>query len=471
MVMHICLFTPEYPPFFHGGIATYHLHLARILRNAGHRVTVLTSVAAAGRPEDEGIRVVRLDTVVRKRLVHLAPVFGSEAGHVAHSAAFGLAGRDWLLAHAKTDSIDVVEAPEYGGSAAFLVSEALPPLVVTSHGSIGQVQVHSSAIDRALHHDYRASLEVVAMSAADVVACYGRRNVADWETYLGRPVRYVVPPFLPTASADGFQRPTDAATLGLAVGRLADWKGVLELAEALSVVRSRGRDVSILWVGKDQPSASDGAVSVSMELRTRYPDLWGKSFFWREALTPPEVRAAQAGSDFAVVPSRWDTFNFTAPEALSVGTPLIVSTGAGASDICRHGEDALIVPPEDEVALAAALEQMTDPSVRGRLAEAGRATVARELAPERAVASRLEGYAEAISRHRDRTRLRHAPSLMNPFAWHWARMAELSSAPAVTARLPSRLVVWEAARRLRTWSLRRLLRRTRRLFGRSVEPR
>lgn len=446
--MHVCLATPEYAPTFNGGIATYFGHLAGILHQQGHRVTVLTSVAADDTSDDSvGPRIVRIEKDVRRRLAALRPAFGPEVNAVARSAAIGLAMRDWLLANADAAGVDVVEAPEYGGSAAFLVAEHLPPLVVTCHGSTGQVQTHTSSAEREIHHDFLASLELSAAATADAVACYGHGNRAAWEDYLGRRVHYVVPPFLPTP-ADTTAGSPRRGLLGIAIGRLNNWKGVLETLEALALCDARGVDVSIRWVGRDQSAPADGLDSVRDHIEATYPRLWGRRFLWEHELSPPAVRAAQAAADFAVVPSRWDTFNFTAPEAMSMGTPLVISSGAGASDLCKDGENALVVPPRDPEALADALSRLTDASLRRRLGEAGRATVQRELAPERVTESRLEVYSEAADRHRKRANLGHARSLMNPFAWQWMRVAELASPPAVTARLPSRLVVREALRRL-----------------------
>lgn len=447
--MHVCLATPEFPPVSHGGIATYHGHLARILHRAGHRVTVLTVGAEDPEEPFDEARVVRLGASVEKRYVRLEPVFGPEARAAARSAAIGLSMRDWLLAHAEAEEIEVVEAPEFGGAAPFLVAEALPALVVACHGGTGQVQTHTAGSDHSLRDDFLASLELAAVSSADAVLCYGRQNREDWERYLGRTVHYAPPPFLSTEHEPLANRPADGRLLGVAVGRMNNWKGVLETAEALAACRRRGVDLAVLWVGRDQAAPMDGIDSVREHLARTYPELWGTSFLWQEELTPPETRALQAAADFALVPSRWDTFNFTAPEAMSVGTPLVVSTGAGASDLCRDGENALVVPPGDVEALADAMERMADPMLRKRLGQEGRDTVGSDLAPQRVVDGRLPIYVEAVDRHRDRARLGHASSLMNPLVWQWMRTADLTAREAVAGRLPSGLIVREALRRLR----------------------
>lgn len=65
-----------------------------------------------------------------------------------------------------------------------------------------------------------------------------------------------------------------------------------------------------------------------------------------------------AEADALLAPSVWyETFGFTVLEALSFGTPVIVSSNLGAKDIIGNG--GIIVPPGDPKALAAAISTLT----------------------------------------------------------------------------------------------------------------
>lgn len=62
-------------------------------------------------------------------------------------------------------------------------------------------------------------------------------------------------------------------------------------------------------------------------------------------------------------------------QALATATPVITADTTAARELLEHGRDALLVPPGDEDALAAAVRQLTDDEgLRSRLAEGGRST-------------------------------------------------------------------------------------------------
>jgi glycosyltransferase involved in cell wall biosynthesis len=59
---------------------------------------------------------------------------------------------------------------------------------------------------------------------------------------------------------------------------------------------------------------------------------------------------------------------------MSAGLPVVTTAVAGIPELVRNGETGLLVPPDDPVALAAALARLLeDRLLRDRLAAAGRA--------------------------------------------------------------------------------------------------
>ena len=91
---------------------------------------------------------------------------------------------------------------------------------------------------------------------------------------------------------------------------------------------------------------------------------------------PPSVVAKlQKGALCAVLASRDEPFGIAAVEAMAVGTPVIATNVGGLRTIVTHDESGLVVPMDDESALAAALTRLTsDAELRHRL---GRAAAAR----------------------------------------------------------------------------------------------
>jgi glycosyltransferase involved in cell wall biosynthesis len=100
----------------------------------------------------------------------------------------------------------------------------------------------------------------------------------------------------------------------------------------------------------------------------------------------------------AVLPSRWpDPCPTTVLEAMALGAPLVTTPMGGIADMVVDGESALVVPPGDVAATAAALARMAaEPDLRERLSDQASVEVTRYL--QSAVATQLEGiYGRLVS--------------------------------------------------------------------------
>ena len=79
-----------------------------------------------------------------------------------------------------------------------------------------------------------------------------------------------------------------------------------------------------------------------------------------------------------VQPSLVEGFGYTPVEAMACGAALVTTDNGGSADYGYHERTALVVPPGDPDALAAAVSRLLDDDeLRISLAEAGRAHVAR----------------------------------------------------------------------------------------------
>jgi len=87
-----------------------------------------------------------------------------------------------------------------------------------------------------------------------------------------------------------------------------------------------------------------------------------------------DLPGVYAGADVFVFPSLYEGFGYPPLEAMACGTPVVVSNVSSLPEVA--GEAALLVPPEDDAALAAAiLEVLESPGLAARLREAGRRRV------------------------------------------------------------------------------------------------
>jgi glycosyltransferase involved in cell wall biosynthesis len=112
------------------------------------------------------------------------------------------------------------------------------------------------------------------------------------------------------------------------------------------------------------------------------------------ALPDAAVAAALASHDLFVLPSLHEGFGIAIAEALAHGLGIISTTAGAIPEVVRDGREAILVPPGDEPALAAALVQaVADPTLRAAMQAAA---IARARALPRWEDTQRE-FAEALT--------------------------------------------------------------------------
>lgn len=162
--------------------------------------------------------------------------------------------------------------------------------------------------------------------------------------------------------------PGAPATLAL-VARLSPRKGIDVALEALSLLRSGGRDVHLVVCG----TVFEGYEWYENELHDRAlrDELAGAvTFLGYVDPTWPIVDSA----DVVLVPSRVEPFGNTAVEAMLAARPLVASRTQGLCEIVRDGFTGTLVEPDDPTALATAIAKyLDDPEFAARTAASARA--------------------------------------------------------------------------------------------------
>ena len=400
--MNICLVTPERPPFA-GGIATYTASLARILMNAGHSVVILCTDATP--PQNsavaDGLRMVELVEPRRAWQRQVAVAFSGRARDSHQSLAAGLAVRDWLLANAERESIAVVEVPDFQGVGAFLGDLSLPACVVAGHGTIGQIGCFSGVAGN-VSSQFVSTLESIALGCSDAVVCHSHSYRRELATWAGRDVLFSSAPFQFVKSQRAIERLRDDFKEGIrkplrliVLGRLQPLKGPEVLCAAIRIVR-RTLDVTVDWYGRSVHTAA-GNRDMKRHISETYPDLWGTVFRWHPPLTKEQAMIAVANADALVVASLWETFGYTAIEAVSLGTPVIISDTAGASYLFQNNGAGIVFQSGDARELAHAIHAMADGNARAQMCCKALKVIETELAPEKVAAERIASYEVAIA--------------------------------------------------------------------------
>jgi glycosyltransferase involved in cell wall biosynthesis len=180
-----------------------------------------------------------------------------------------------------------------------------------------------------------------------------------------RAVHLGVSPAVATATIDvAGLLPDWVTSYVLAVGRVEPRKDLPTLVQAFGAVAARRPGLALVLAGPDGSGSTqlEDAVAASPASRQVIRLGWVEDGA-RDAL----IRRATV---FAY-PSRYEGFGLSPLHAMAAGTPVVASACGALEEIL--GDAAWLVPPSDDVALAAALEHLVDDaSARARLAEKGR---------------------------------------------------------------------------------------------------
>ncbi len=260
------------------------------------------------------------------------------------------------LARVRPQFADIVHA--HGLRAAWVSALAYShrpfPLVFTAHNEVE----HTLPARLALSFIGPRCVQIVAVS--DAVA---ESLIADG---VPRSKITVVPNGVNTDSfADAPRRAEARAAFGVpeaafvvaAAGRLSPEKGFDVLLEAAR----RRRSMTFVLAG-DGPLAAEMARGLPPNVR-----LLGHL---------DDIRPLLSAADVFAVPSRREGQGIAALEAMAAEVPVIASRVGGLAEMLSDGQTALLVPPNDPAALAAALSRLeNDARLRRNLAQCASALV------------------------------------------------------------------------------------------------
>ncbi|QSB13428.1 glycosyltransferase family 4 protein [Natronosporangium hydrolyticum] len=402
--LRVALLTYRGNPFC-GGQGVYVRQLSRALSDLGHHVEVF-----AGQPYPELVDAVTLTPVPSldlyrepdpfrwpalreyRDLVDVLETATMVTGGFPEPLTFSLRARRLLAAH--RHRFDVVHDNQTLGYGLLGLGRLGLPLVTTIH--------HPIQIDRQLE-----------LAAATGLRRWSKRR---WYAFtrMQRRVARRLPRVVTVSEASRQQITThlsvppdriDVVPIGVDTdrfradpatprvpGRLVTTasadvplKGLVPLLEAVAKLRTE-RQVELVVVGSTRPG---GAVAAAMR---RY-DLGGAVRFTGR-LSETALIGELASAEVAVVPSLFEGFSLPVVEAMACATPVVATTAGALPEVAGpDGEAALLVPPGDGSALAAAIGRLLDdPPLRQRLGAAGRARVTASFSWRAAAARTVSSY-------------------------------------------------------------------------------
>ena len=390
--LHVAFVTPAYPPL-QGGGERYAAALARGLVAAGARVTVVTSAAtteadlwqgATGVSDtiEDGARVIRLPVLPtphgrrglllwRKAMVLLSALPGDQAAWLTGMARRVPAIDGLAETLAGLGDVDVFHAFNLSWERAMVAAHAHSrevgrPLFITPFLHLGEGNdrvARNSTMDHQLRIMREADrLLVLTRVEADGLAryVYGPERIA----VIGGgadapPADFAASPYF---AAD---HPEARGEFGLYIGRHSFDKGALHAADAVRVLRGRGRDIALLLIGSSTPEFERYRRRLSPEDRAAIRPLG--------ALSDRDKHAVLNRAKFLMLPSRSDSFGIVLLEAWAHGVPVIAARAGGIPGVVDDGATGLLVPFADVDNLAMAAERILgDPMFAERLGRQGR---------------------------------------------------------------------------------------------------
>jgi glycosyltransferase involved in cell wall biosynthesis len=290
-------------------------------------------------------RLLRLIRVARPDLVHLhsrigADVWGGVAARlngtpVIHTRRVDNPEPRWLVAIKYRLHDRVIAISE--GIARVLLSEGLPP----------------------------AKLRVV-------------RSAVDWQRYAGPCAR-------PDAVA-GLGVPAHALLVGV-VAQLIPRKGHRFLLEALPPLVRLYPGLRVLVFGQGPEEQALRHRILEAGLGDRVMLVGFRS----------DLDRILPCLDLLVHPATMEGLGVSLLQAASAGVPILASRTGGIPEAVRDGENGVLIPPGDVLALGAALETLLgDADLRRRLGEGGRALMRREFSIDTMVEGNLDLYREIL---------------------------------------------------------------------------
>jgi glycosyltransferase involved in cell wall biosynthesis len=357
-----------------GGVEEHVLQISKRLVNAGHYVTIYTSDLEKDKPFTRLKGPLNIDMDVKR----FTAVKILDLRH-----GLGIIAPSMLLDAVKYEA-DIVHAHGFGYWPTFVgaVKKALSgvPLVITPHSSPGSRNY--SFLD----------IRMLPLKLADKVIALTRIEKEHLKSLGldGRKIE-VIPNginFKDYASIKSFPK----ENIILYIGRIAFYKGLDSLLEAIPYVLKKVKEAKFLIVGPDWGEVAR-LKRKAIELRIKEHVSFIGSVFGNEKLR------YYAMAKVCVFPSYMEAFGIAILEAMASGRPVVATNVGGITELIDHGKTGFLVPPKEPKALANAISYLLcNPEIAMEIGERAR-LVARKFTWEETLHKTLNVYKCVLKRY------------------------------------------------------------------------
>ncbi len=377
--MHVLLLSSNYLPQV-GGVEVALDHLARYLIAQGQRVTLVTSRSGA-----KGYGVEKRGEIEVHRVYLGVPGSGWKS-----TAAFPLLAPITLLylrglvQRAQPNLINLHFADNATLYALALAQWFHLPLIVSLHGTDVERLPHERRVYRwLLHEALRNATAITACSSALL------DSVTSSHLSMNAPAVVISNGIAVETFAKAEPCPHERPYI-LTISRLVHAKGVDLILRGFAQLPAEYHHVS-LWIIGDGPLRSKlERLAFELGLRDRV--------LFLGSISQELVSSLIAGCEVLALGSRSEAFGIVLLEAMAAGKPVIATAIGGIPELVSHGQNGLLVPPEDPEALSNAMAQLlADAELRRVMGQHGRSFVQRHYTWERQGERFLDLYRKVLS--------------------------------------------------------------------------
>jgi glycosyltransferase involved in cell wall biosynthesis len=354
--MNILVCLTYYRPHY-SGLTIYAERLARALAKTGHQVTVLTSQYDKDLPgcqEQDSVKVIRLPVTA-----HVSK------GVLMASMPFQ------VFKHARHADVIHLHVPQLDASYIAVLGRLMgKPVVLTYHCDLvlpkGWVNKAANLVSHLANHLSALAANVIVTNTRDYA-----EHSPFLRHYLSK-VQVIQPPVeLPAVGENDLADMRQKAGLQpgeqiiVMAARLATEKGVEYLVQALPAVLGNHPQARVLFVG--QHESVFGEEAYAQKLAPLIKRL-GKAWTFLGVLPSVELAAVFHLADVLVLPSinSTESYGMVQVEAMTCGTPVVATDLPGIRQPVTMTGMGFIVPPQDAVALANAINTILDDPQRFR---------------------------------------------------------------------------------------------------------
>lgn len=308
----------------------------------------------------------------------------------------------------QTVGLDLLEMEESHGWARWVAPQSPVPVVVRLHGPsflIGPVSGNGRADDGRIRQEGIGIRRAHAISAPSHYTLEQTRGFYVLKNTLSQ----VIPGPIPlVAEGDRWRLEGCDQDRILFVGRFDRCKGGDVMVDAFCRLLKSAPEARLTFAGPDPGLCDEDGrrYHIADYIGKRLPQALGnRTIEWLGFQPQERLRALRQQALVTVVCSRFETFGYTAVEAMAQGCPVIASEVGGLAEVVRDGRNGLLCRAGDPADLAEKiLTLLRDPGLAQQFGQQAAVDCAERYDPDMIAEKTIAFYRQVIERWKLRSR-------------------------------------------------------------------